>query len=507
VICAWDLGVDLRGKPSVYDVTAQSSPHSAASGTPPGRAGSFSTRTVTPHQHPPPTSLRYQVQAHSHWVNDVTLVHNHQALVSASSDISVKIWRPTAFGNAPPLTIGSHTDYVKCLAYPGHNMSWVASGSLDRKIALWDLGGNGEVLKINVPEEEASATKGSVYALAATSNLIAAGGPESVVRVWDARSGRRITKFVGHTDMVRAVLVAEDGETVMSASTDQTVKVWSMSAGRCMYTLTMHNDSVWSLHSDDPQLGVVYSTDRSGLVAKTDSRGRSEIDDGLCVAVCQEPQGVNRVVAGGGYLWTATSSSSINRWVDVATEDAEVLLPEPFSMTQRGSITTLSNIHKPRFHSNSITHSIAEQPRYTNSPTPAPPVRNNSNSTTMGTNQLPFRSILRLSNMAAFPVLRNKEADAQTTYSLQRKATEPFEPDNISAMGMVPMRIVPEYTIEGQHGLIKHIMLNDKRRVLTLDAAGEVLLWDLLKVCLLFSNYAANFKSAFRQKTLASMRT
>jgi WD repeat-containing protein 48 len=354
-------------------------------------------------------------------------------------------------------------------------MNWVASGGLDRKVCLWDLGGNGEVLKINVADAEANTMKCSAYALAATSNIVAGGGPESVVRVWDVRSARQVTKFVGHTDMVRSILVAQDGETVMSASSDQTVKVWSMTAGRCMYTLTMHNASVWNLFSDDPTLGVFYSSDKSGLVAKTDSRGKADVDDGLCVAVCQELEGVYKTVAGGGYVWTATSRSSIDRWQDVPTEDAEVLLPESFSMVQRGSITTLN---KYRFHSGSISQPNDPQ-RYMNSPTPI-----RKNSVSFGTNQIPFRSILRLSNIAAFPILRNKDIEVGTTHSVasQRKAIEPFEPDLISTT--TPMRIHPDYTIVGQYGLIKHVMLNDKRRVLTLDAAGEILMWDLLKVCL-----------------------
>ena len=44
-----------------------------------------------------------------------------------------------------------------------------------------------------------------------------------------------------------------------------------------------------------------------------------------------------------------------------------------------------------------------------------------------------------------------------------------------------PVRAQPEFSIEGQNGLFKHVMLNDRKRVLTVDTAGEVLLWDLLK--------------------------
>ncbi len=52
------------------------------------------------------------------------------------------------------------------------------------------------------------------------------------------------------------------------------------------------------------------------------------------------------------------------------------------------------------------------------------------------------------------------------------------EPENVT-----PVHNLPEETVEGQNGLIKHVLLNNRRRVLTLDTAGEVVMWDLLKVC------------------------
>jgi len=327
----------------------------------------------------------------------------------------------------------------------------VASGGLDRKISLWDLSGAGKKLEIAVGEDENTA-KGSVYALAATPNMIASGGPESIVRVWDARSGKRITKFVGHTDNVRDILVAHDGDMILTASSDQTVKVWSMTAGRCMYTLTMHNDSVWSLHSDSPQLDVFYSSDRSGIVAKSDVRNCAEMDEGLSVAVCQEHEGVNKVVAAGDYIWTATSSSSINRWNDVETA-AEVELPESY-----------------RWHRNSVS---TMRSRYPSPPAGSP--RTNGDSA-----KIPLKSLLRMSNTAPFPqALATKDADVSTLASSRKPSEVLVAPDH-SAVGTV--RALPDFTIEGQNGLIKHHLLNDRRRVLTLDTAGEVVLWDLLQV-------------------------
>lgn len=328
----------------------------------------------------------------------------------------------------------------------------MASGGLDRRICLWDLNGAGKQLEIEVGAEEKS-EKGSVYALSVSRSMLASGGPESIVRLWDPRSGTRITKFVGHTDNIRDILINESGDKIMTASADQTVKVWSVTAGRCMHTFTMHNDSVWSLFSDDPELGTFYSSDRSGLVVKTDVRGTlDELDDGFSIALAQENDGVNKVIACGDYIWTATSSSSINRWANVDTGD-DIQLPEAY---------------KP--------------PR--TSPVPSRPKKLSlANGNGPSKTELPTQAVLRISNTANFPAAAATDPDAPTTLSA-RKGSDIIVDSDMRVI--VPIHALPEETIEGQHGLVKHKLLNDRRRALTLDTAGDVLLWDLLRVGLPF---------------------
>lgn len=382
--------------------------------------------------------------------------------MSASSDITVKLWRPAAADPLPPQSIGLHSDYVKVLAAPSKHSDWIASGGLDRKINLWDLNGSGKKLSIDVGEDEAggmiSKEKGSVYALAATDNMLASGGPESTVRVWDPRTGKRITKLVGHTDNVRDVLVSQDGTTIMTASSDRTVKVWSTLAGRCMFTLTMHDASVWSLFSSHPDLSIFYSTDKNGLIVKTDTRDTIELDEGLSVAVAQEHEGVQNLVSAGGCLWTATSRPSINRWRDVNTSDAEVDVPENYSM-HRGSIATgRYRMPSPTNQTDGLT-----RPR----------------TTSRAKRRIPLKHILRLSNTAPFPTPDMPESDMRSSIVERRGSKQEQAPPEITTME--PVRNSPDFSIEGQNGLIKHVMLNDRKRVLTLDTAGEVVMWDLLK--------------------------
>lgn len=434
-ICAWNLNLDL--KDSIPSENPFDSPEDPPSDS--------SSKTQTS------TTFRAQTQAHTHWVNDIVLCQNNTALVSASSDLTVRVWRPLSNPEEAPQTIGQHADYVKCVATPSPHSDWVASGGLDRKICLWDISGAGKKLEIAVGDEETS-EKGSVYALSVSRTILASGGPESIVRLWDPRSGKRVTKFVGHTDNIRDILINETGDTIMTASSDQTVKVWSVTAGRCMHTLTMHNDSVWSLYSDDPQLGIFYSSDRAGLVVKTDVRGTlGEMDDGLSLAVAQENEGVNKVIACGDHIWTATSSSSINRWANVDTG---------------------SNIQLPEAYRHHRASSAASRPRHL-----SPPKTTNS----LG-KEIPAQSVLRISNTASFPAAAARDSDAATTISVlsgARKGSEIIVDPDIGVI--VPIHSLPEETIEGQHGLVKHKLLNDRRRVLTLDTAGDVLLWDLLR--------------------------
>lgn len=384
-----------------------------------------------------------------HWVNDIALADHNTALVSASSDLSVKVWRPhSQEPGHTPQSIGAHADYVKCIAVPPADTgaSWIASGGLDRKICLWDLNGAGKTLEIDVKGEEI-AEKGSIYALGVGHNLVASGGPEKVVRLYDPRSGDKISKLVGHVDNIRSILIADSGDTILSASGDKTVKMWSVKEGRCMYTFTMHDDSVWSLFSEDPNLGVFYSSDRSGMVAKTDVRGNlDDIDDGLSLSIVQENFGVSKVVAAGGHIWTATNKSSINRWEDVDTS-TDAQLPEAYR--RKRAVSSTSARH-------ASTTATQPDPKKV----------------------IPAASILRISNAAVFPA--RKESTAET---VTRKGSEVViqEPD----LEVKPIRHLPQETIEGQFGLLKHKLLNDRRRVLTLDTAGDVVMWDLIKVSLL----------------------
>lgn len=173
------------------------------------------------------------------------------SVISASSDHTVKLWNPHDASSAlAPHSLGSHKDYVKCLSH-AREAETIASGGFDQVIKLWDIKELRDFPTLTIPSSE---VKASVYALSInpSGTVIAAGTPEKVVKVFDPRSGKNISNLIGHTDNIRSVLVSDDGRHLLSASSDSTVRLWSLGEQRCLHTFTHHNSSVWSLTSNDP---------------------------------------------------------------------------------------------------------------------------------------------------------------------------------------------------------------------------------------------------------------
>jgi len=63
---------------------------------------------------------------------------------------------------------------------------------------------------------------------------------DQTLKVWELTSGRAIATLAGHTAGVTACAVTPDGRRVVSASFDNTLKVWELASGRAIATLADH---------------------------------------------------------------------------------------------------------------------------------------------------------------------------------------------------------------------------------------------------------------------------
>ena len=409
---------------------------------------------------PQPTHLG-SFQHHSDWVNDLCLVKDSK-IVTCSSDRTIYLCdeKQTA------TKIGHHSDYVKRLSYAA-DAAAIVSGGLDRRICLWDLGQLRERPKVVMSLQSPST---SVYALAVTPSAshIVSGSPDKIIRLWDHRDASKShMELLGHTDMVRDLLISHDGKWVISASSDATIKIWStVMPSRCVTTYTFFEDSVLCLASCSPYLTTFWAGCRDGHVAKTSRVPSSSNQDDMweSVVICQETGPVVDIaVLEDHFIWTATPSSSINCWRDVPFKK------QPFPQNSEfaaGQIIVPSTAYIR--NNRPLLSDAASFSSY----------RHSTVSRTCGSVKTP--SILEQQGNAV-PEMLDSTGDS----------------DSIC---VEPLWKEPELTIKGGAGIVKFMMLNNRRYVLTKDSDGQVALWDIIQCVKIKSYGVVDLDEVFRQE-------
>jgi WD40 repeat protein len=168
-------------------------------------------------------------------------------------------WDPNG-DQAAPAWVG-HRDGVLAVAFT-HDGRRVVSASWDREIRIWSLDGAVECTIVD-PHDGASLT--SVACSPGGFPVIASGGRDNMVRLWDL-SGRPVGRpMTGHTADVMAVAFSPDGSLIATASRDLTVRLWRLDGSACGEPLRGHRENVVSV-AFSPDGESVASGSRDGTV-------------------------------------------------------------------------------------------------------------------------------------------------------------------------------------------------------------------------------------------------
>ena len=81
-------------------------------------------------------------------------------------------------------------------------------------------------------------------AISPAGNYIVSASGDNTLKVWDARTGEQLRTFCGHTSYVNGCAISPSGDYIVSASGDYTLKVWDALTGEERLTLNGHTDRV-----------------------------------------------------------------------------------------------------------------------------------------------------------------------------------------------------------------------------------------------------------------------
>jgi WD40 repeat protein len=153
-----------------------------------------------------------------------------------------------------PSIIG-HVTYSICFSPDGR---LIASGGSDKMVRVWEVA-TGLCLRTFIGHREAV----NSVSFSPDGTLIASAGADKRVILWNFET-RKTAGVFWHEDGVNAVAFSPDGRYLVSASEDKTIKLWDRRTRTCVRTLDGHTAGVGEV-SFSPDARYILSCSESGI--------------------------------------------------------------------------------------------------------------------------------------------------------------------------------------------------------------------------------------------------
>lgn len=196
----------------------------------------------------------------------VSLALSGSRAVTGHADGAVVIWD---FDKAEKIaSFKRNAAEVWSVTFAG-NQNRVAASSHDWKVTLWDAASPAQ--PVHVLDAHDNAAQAVAFFNSAKGPMLATGGADKTVKLWNLDSMDQVRRYRGHRDYVTSLAFSPNGRMLASGGLDGAIRLWS-TGGRGFYrTLNGHKGKVASL-AFAPSGDRLVSAGEDGLVRIWDVR-------------------------------------------------------------------------------------------------------------------------------------------------------------------------------------------------------------------------------------------
>jgi WD40 repeat protein/serine/threonine protein kinase/DNA-binding XRE family transcriptional regulator len=191
----------------------------------------------------------------------------------------------------------------------------VATGGDDGNVRLWNPENGQQILVLDIGQP----LRGLGFS--PDGSRLVTGGADGSAQVWDARSGAQVVRLNGHEQTVSRISFSPDGSRVVTASYDGTARVWDVASGSELVRLEGHNGplraATWS--PDGQQIATASDDGTARIWDGTTGEERLQLTGhiGLVATVAWAPNGEQLLTGGADgilRLWNASDGTELRRY-------------------------------------------------------------------------------------------------------------------------------------------------------------------------------------------------